>query len=352
MDGTVFLPEFAAEKQKKCLTNHSPQGQCLRGNFSWGLNVNSPFAMKNQPVSCLTRQPVLRGFKPPIALLATAFFCCAALNSNAQIIWDYEWNGSVLPNENLAAPLSIASNTPSYLATYSVNGPDPGEEVTVNVTTTLNPDDTFTLDMGGVLQTTRSYRNSTEWTGWDPGNYSVVEMRLRVDEQYPQLSSSIYENQTIPVGSRYAQYFRFIGDVNTTTPDRRFALFLRPSSIHFSSTDGSGSNDQVFFNVDLSDFQTLRIFFYDTEALVYLYDENLENFVFLGSNESTITAGTGPASPMLEFGSLFTNRGSGRVTYDYIRWANNIPEPGVAGLLALAGSCLMLRRRRNNSLIG
>ena len=88
-----------------------------------------------------------------------------ALSGAPPEVFEYEWDGSVPPEEN-DPPLGVNARE--------------GE-----AKTKLNEDGTFSLSTDE-LEYSRSYINRIEWLGWGGGASTVVEIRARVDEQPPQ----------------------------------------------------------------------------------------------------------------------------------------------------------------------
>lgn len=243
-----------------------------------------------------------------------ASLLAGAVVADAADFWHYTWDGSVTP----------PSNTPAL--TVNASGGSPS--------TTLNPDGTFTIET--ISRTDAlSYRNSTEFTGWEDGRFSMIEFRVRVDQQQPQNSGG----EALPVTQRYAQTIRIANDAPGGDAVH-YSFFLRDGSVGFGrDLLGDESTNHAMNTTD--GFHTYRILAYTDRAELYVDGNKTAVITATPTTQSIVTG------PRIEFGDISTTYGAGTVTWDYIYWSNNlVPEPGSLLTCALVLPMLVRRSRR------
>jgi len=252
-----------------------------------------------------------------ITRVAMAGTVCAlaALHVSAQS-FQFKWEGDVFPQDNTPA-LPVNANVGSPIVTSNGNG-------------------TFTINTTNRTYA-RSYRNATEWTGWDVDKFTIVEFRARVDRQDPQNSG----DQALPILQRYAQTIRFFNDAGSGS-ELHYSFFLRNGTVGFGR-DLIGDLSTDYSMDTTNDFHVYRIVLFYDKAELYV-DGSLTPALTAFPTNSFATG------PRIEFGDLSGTYGSGQVTYDYIRWANNIPEAGVASLIGVSAAlvCFLRSRRRES----
>jgi len=111
--------------------------------------------------------------------------------------------------------------------------------------------------------------------------------------------------------------FRFLTEAPRQEP-KHYCFYLRDGSVGFGR-DGLGDEGENYAMDTVGDFHVYRIVLSEEQALLFVDDEE---FPVLSAFPTTATAD----GPRVEFGDIFDHYGSGTVTYDYIRWNNDVTK--------------------------